>query len=74
MTAKRARKSPKTEMIWAYHRRRSMGMRRTSPMDKSAGISGSTTESEFARAAAGLGEVVLMGVYVCYVSRLEMFG
>src|SRR5271156_6029486 len=61
MTAKRARKSPKTEMIWAYQRRRIMGTRRTSPMDNGAGSSGSITGGAVCEAGAGLGEVVLMG-------------
>src|SRR5580698_8991165 len=60
MTAKRARKSPKTEMIWAYQRRRIMGTRRTSPMDNGAGSSGSITGGAVCDADAGLAEVVLM--------------
>src|ERR1700678_4494902 len=57
MTAKRARKSPKTETTCAYQRRRIMGMRRTSPIDNGAGSSGSMMGA----AGAGLVEVVLMG-------------
>jgi hypothetical protein len=60
MTAKSARKSPKTEMIWAYQSRRIMGMRMTSPMESGAGSSGSMTGLGIDSAGAGLGEVVLM--------------
>ena len=60
MTAKSARKSPKTEMIWAYQSRRIMGMRMTSPMERGAGSSGSMGGFWVDSAGAGLGEVVLM--------------
>src|ERR1700733_3277873 len=60
MTAKSARKSPKTETTCAYQRRRIMGMRMTSPMDSGAGSSGSMGGFGIDSAAAGLGEVVLM--------------
>ena len=45
ITANSARKSPKTEMICAYQRRRISGMRRTAPIDNGAGISGSIAGS-----------------------------
>src|SRR5580704_9354184 len=60
MTAKSARKSPKTEMVWAYQRRRIMGMRMTSPIESGAGSSGSRGGFGIDSAGAGLEEVVLM--------------
>src|SRR5580704_2446823 len=60
ITAKSARKSPKTEMVCAYQRRRIIGMRITSPMESGAGISGSMGGFGIDSAGAGLGEVVLM--------------
>ncbi len=67
MTAKRARKSPKTEMICAYQRRRIMGMRRTSPIDKGAGSSGSMTGSEVAPGDGLIGGGCAHGVGLCYL-------
>jgi hypothetical protein len=60
MTAKSARKSPKTEMVWAYQSRRIMGMRMTSPIESGAGISGSMDGFGIDSVGAGLEEVVLM--------------
>src|SRR5580704_2054789 len=60
ITAKSARKSPKTEIVWAYQRRRIMGMRITSPIESGAGSSGSMGGFGIDSAAAGLEEVVLM--------------
>src|SRR5258707_9782746 len=60
MTAKSARKSPKTETTCAYQRRRIMGMRMTSPIESGAGSSGSMGGFGIDSAGAGLGEVVLM--------------
>src|SRR5260370_39406679 len=60
MTAKSARKSPKTETTCAYQRRRIMGMRITSPIESGAGSSGSMGGFGIDSAGAGLGEVVLM--------------
>ena len=40
MTAKRARKSPRTETIWAYHMRRMGTMRRTAAMESGSGCVG----------------------------------
>src|ERR1700678_3457343 len=60
ITAKSARKSPKTEMIWAYQRRRIMGMRITSPIESGAGSSGSMGGFGIDSAEAGLEEAVLM--------------
>src|ERR1700678_4095319 len=70
ITANSARKSPKTEMVWAYQRRRIMGMRITSPMASGAGRSGSMGGFGIDSAGAGLGEVVLMWGSV-YVTRLR---
>src|ERR1700733_10458637 len=61
MTAKSARKSPKTETTCAYQRRRIIGMGMTSPMERGAGSSGSMGGFGIDSAGAGLGEVVLMG-------------
>src|ERR1700709_84802 len=60
MTAKRARKSPKTETTCAYQRRRSMGMRITSPIERGAGSSGSMGGFGIDSAGGGVGGVVLM--------------
>src|ERR1700680_3739992 len=60
MTAKSARKSPKTDTTCAYQRRRSMGMRITSPIESGAGSSGSMGGFGNDSAGAGLEEVVLM--------------
>src|SRR5277367_2580155 len=60
MTAKSARKSPKTEMTWAYQSLRIMGMRMTSPMERGAGSSGSMGGFGIDSAGAGLEEVVLI--------------
>src|SRR4030081_3021879 len=62
MTAKSARKSPKTETTCAYQRRRSMGMRITSPIESGAGSSGSMGGFGIDSAGAGVGGgVVLRG-------------
>src|ERR1700733_11060921 len=58
MTAKSARKSPKTETTCAYQRRRIMGMRMTSPMDSGAGSSGSMGGFGMGWGGAGGGGVV----------------
>src|SRR5882672_731844 len=55
MTAKSARKSPKTETTCAYQ-----GMRITSLIESGAGSSGSMGGFGIDSAGAGLGEVVLM--------------
>src|SRR3981189_2516028 len=69
MTANRARKSPKTETTCAYQRRRSMGMRITSPIESGAGSSGSMGGFGIDSAGAGLGEVVLMRGEVMVLDR-----
>ena len=68
ITAKSARKSPKTEMIWAYQRRRSMGMRRTAPIDNGSGNSGSIGGAAGAVVVAD----VLMDLFIVPVD--SMFG
>src|SRR5260370_20432244 len=60
MTAKSARKSPKTEMTWAYQRRRNMGMRITSPIESGAGSSGSMGGFGIDSAVGGVGGGVLI--------------
>jgi hypothetical protein len=40
MTAKRARKSPKVETIWAYQRRRMVARRRTAAIESGSGAVG----------------------------------
>jgi hypothetical protein len=59
MTAKRARKSPKFETIWAYQRRRMVVMRRTSRIDN--GVGGVAAWERASPAASGCA-VVLMGL------------
>src|SRR5258705_5347592 len=61
MTAKSARKSPKTDTICAYHRRRIMGMRITSPIESGAGSSGSMGGPGIDSAGAGFGGGVVLG-------------
>src|SRR5438445_13370420 len=60
ITAKSARKSPKTETTCAYQRRRNMGMRITSPIESGAGRYGAMGGFGIDSAVAGLGEVVLI--------------
>src|ERR1700724_290491 len=74
MTAKSARKSPNTEVVWAYHRRRIIGMRITSPIESGAGSSGSMGGFGIDSAAAGLGEVVLMRGEFMVLDRDEIRG
>src|SRR5438270_19509 len=71
MTANSARKSPKTETTCAYQRRRSMGIRITSPIESGAGSSGSMGGLGIDSAGAGLGEVVLMSGECMVLHYLE---